>query len=280
MTRLLAVALLAVLLSSPGEASDALAFVTEVKGKGQITHDGSSKPAAVGGQLHAGDELAVTEGEVVLIYLSGRTVTVEAGARHQVKAGEQRDSALMGRVMDTLGEITGPQSEIDRPVVHGMARDLGGLEGALPANTLVSRTNFDFQWDPLEGVESYELTIRDDDGNVVHQQLVDGTHLSAAELELQRGKRYSWTVQESGSFVPRSSGKSWVEVVPVGQEERLGEDIGCFFEAERVLVAQREASGTLTPPEENLLHLAYSRMERWDKLPEPEEESAGQPSGD
>ena len=43
-------------------------------------------------------------------------------------------------------------------MVHGMARDLSQLEGALPANTLVSAPDFEFTWDAMEGAE-YQVVL-------------------------------------------------------------------------------------------------------------------------
>jgi len=277
-------------------AEEALAFVTEVKGAASIARAGGAREAAaMGSQLCAGDELSVTQGTAVLIYLSGRSVTVAKGQSHKVQKGEGRSSTLMGRVMDTLGEIAGPQGEAERPVVHGMARDLAGLTGALPANTVLSHPDFAFSWDWLEGVEEYEFTLESAKGEVLERRTVKGTQLPASELPLKPGKRYVWSVQETGTLLPRSSGKSWVKIATEAETAELRKTLqeiekayagetrdllqatnlyreGFYYEVERILVA-RQRQQPLSGIEGKMLMLSYVKMERWDRLPRPEEKA-------
>lgn len=272
------------------EGEEALAFVTEVEGSARIVRAGGvTEAAAMGGQLFSGDAIEATEGTAVLIYLSGRSVSVSAGSKHLVAGEQEKPSALMGRVMDTLGEIAGPQSEAERPVVHGMARDLTGLNGALPANSRISTPGFDFSWDPLEGATGYEFTLETPEGTVLATRALTETGLAAGELDLERGKRYVWGVKETGSFMPRSSGKSWVEIADEKQAKELACSLaeidssaaadtrdllkatslygeGFYFEAERVL-KDREGQCALTEIEAKVLAMAYVKMERWDRLP-------------
>ena len=285
-------AVLAFLIPQQGWAEDALAFVTEVSGQADVARsNGGSEAAAVGSQLFDGDAVDVSDGAAVLIYLSGRSVQVEAGSRHVVQGGTAESSELMGRVMNTIAEIAGPQSEADRPVVHGMARDLAGLQGALPANTRISDPDFSFSWDALEDVEEYEITLEDTAGNVVATKAVMGTSMRARQLPLQAGKRLVWYVQESGSFLPRSSGRSWFEIAGKEESAALGKALadidkvatgdaratlkainlyneGFYYESERMLKGA-EAKRPLSELESKLLNLAYVKMERWDRLPEP-----------
>ena len=282
-------------------AQDAVAFVTEVKGKAQITRaNGGSEVGAVGGQLFDGDTIDVSGGTAALIYLSGRSVEVTDGTKHVVKGISGGSSELMGRVMNTIAEIAGPQSEADRPVVHGMARDLAGLHGAMPANTQISDSDFTFKWDALEGVEEYEVTLEDTAGNVISTQIVSGTSIKARDLPLQTGKRFVWHVQETGSFLPRSSGRSWFEIAGKDDSKRVAKTLaeiekaasndaratlkaitlykdGLYYEAEQLL-KKAQAKRGLSTLETQLLNLAYIKMQRWDRLlppPAKEKEKVG-----
>ena len=245
--------------------------------------------AAMGAQLFAGDAIEAADGTSALIYLSGRSVSVSAGSSHQVQREQGTRSALMGRVMVTLGEIAGPQSEAERPVVHGMARDLTGLKGALPANSRVPSPDFGFSWDALEGAAGYEFKLETADGTVLATRETTETGLTAGDLGLERGKRYVWSVKETGSFMPRSSGKSWVEIADETQETELARTLaeidssaaedtrdllkatslygeGFYYGAERLLKA-REQTCPLTDIEAKVLAMAYVKMERWGRLP-------------
>lgn len=294
-------AVLALQIPTQAWGKEALAFVTEVNGEAQIARgSGAGEKAAVGSQLFDGDAVEVSDGNAVLIYLSGRSVEVGTGSRHAVQGGAAESSELMGRVMNTIAEIAGPQSEADRPVVHGMARDLAGLHGALPANTRILDPDFTFSWDALEDVEEYEIALEDTAGNVVATRTVTSTSIRARQLPLQSGKRFVWYVQETGSFLPRSSGRSWFEIAGKTESEKIGETLtdidklaageskatlkaislykeGYYYESERML-KDAEAKRPLTELESKLLNLVYVKMERWSRLPEPPaEEEAGEP---
>ncbi|MBT4504604.1 MAG: hypothetical protein HOC74_43160 [Gemmatimonadetes bacterium] len=291
-----AVGCLVLLMASAGEAGSGQAFIPEVTGKARVVKgDGGESPAAAGGELAIGDALHVDEGKAALIYLSGRAVEVGAGQVHEVRKGKGKESALMEKIAGTLGEIVGPQSEADRPVVHGMARDLGGITGALPVNTRLSREKFVFTWDALEDAEEFEFRLETEDGEVLTKKMVKGTRLDAKELKLKPGERYVWSVQETGSFLPRDSGKGWVEIASEKEAKELkkgmaaiessaeGESLpvlkaanfyreGYFYDAEQAL-RDLEGKRSLSHLEQKLLTMAYVKMERWDRLPESKEKA-------
>lgn len=277
-------------LMSDAGAAGALAFVTEVKGKATILRAADKvEEAKVGGQLGAGDKLRVDQGKAVLIYLSGRSVAVEEGKTHAVQQETGKPSPLMGRIKDTLDEIVGPGKEGQRPVVHGMARDLAGLSGALPANSRVSSADFAFTWDSLEGVAEYEFTLESAAGEVIEAQRVEGNRLKAGELNLVPGRRYVWKVEEIDSFLPRGSGKSWVLVAGKEDAEILRQTLKTideqysgetqtllkvtalfegefYYQAERLLVELQEKRA-LGETEQQILMAAYTRMGRLERLP-------------
>jgi hypothetical protein len=291
-----AVGCLVLLIVSAGDADSSQAFITEITGKARIVKaDGGESPAAAGGELAIGEALHVDEGKAALIYLSGRAVEVGAGQVHKVQKGKGKESALIEKIAGTLGEIVGPQNEADGPVVHGMARSLAGVTGALPANTRLSREKFTFTWDALEDAEEFEFTLETEDGEVLTKKMVKNTRLDAKDLKLKAGKRYVWSVQEAGSFIPRDSGKSWVEIAPKKEAKELkkamaaiessvkGETLpvlkaanlyreGFFYDAEQAL-SQLGKKRPLSHLEQKLLTMAYIKMERWDRLPESKEKA-------
>jgi len=295
------VGFLVLILVAGGHAEEAQAFVTAVKGNTLIGRVGGKEiPAQVGNQLYVGDELRVGEGKVTLIYLSGRSVNVGAGKTHLVKKGKDKASPLIGRIKDTLEEIAGPQKDAERPVVHGMVRAVAGLTGALPANSRVSSGNFSFEWDLLEGVEEYEFTLESAKGEVLIRRKVTGRKLAAEELGLKPGRRYVWKVEETDTFLPRSSGKSWVLVATPEAEgellrklDQVGEQYDeeskvvlqtaifyrgeFFFEAENLL---REVQGkrSLTEAEKKILMATYVEMKRWERLPADDTSETNSPT--
>lgn len=295
------VGFLVLTLVAGGYAEEAQAFVTAVKGNARVGRvDGKEISAQVGNPLYVGDELRVGEGEVTLIYLSGRSVNVGAGKTHAVKKGKDKTSPLIGRIKDTLEEIAGPQKDAERPVVHGMVRELAGLTGALPANSRVSSDKFSFEWDLLEGVEEYEFSLESAKGEVLVRRKVTGRRLAAEELGLKRGRRYVWKVEETDTFLPRSSGKSWVLVATPEDEgvllrelSQVGEQYDeetkvvlqtaifyrgeFFFEAEKLL---REVQGKrpLAEAEKKILRAIYVEMKRWEHLPADDMPKTGSPT--
>ena len=287
------IACLALAVCAPVYGAEALAFVTEIKGTAHIVRaDGKKETADIGGQLYVGDSLKADKGKAVLIYLSGRSVDVAAGQTHAVRSEQAESSKLLGRVMNTLVEIAGPLDETNRPVVHGMARDLVGVTGALPANTRISKMDFLFSWDAHEEVAAYDFTLETAEGEVLVTKTVQGTQLSAADLGIKPGKRYMWEVVETESFVPHGSGKSWIEVATKEHTAQLNETFslieknysgdtatlfkatnyfreGFLFETERSMASLKEKR-PLSSIENKLLMLSYLKMERWDRLSAPE----------
>ena len=287
-------AYLAMAVYAPVYGAEALAFVTEIKGEAHIARgDGKEEAADIGDQLYVGDSLKADKGNAVLIYLSGRSVDVTAGQTHAVQGEQAESSKLLGRVMNTLVEIAGPLDENKRPVVHGMARNLTGVTGALPANTRISKMDFLFSWDAREAVTAYDFTLETAEGEVLATKTVQGTQLSAADLGLEPGKRYMWEVVETESFVPHGSGKSWVEIATKEHTAQLNETFslieknysgdtatlfkatnyfreGFLFETERSIIALKEKR-PLSSIENKLLMLSYIKMERWDRLSAPKE---------
>jgi hypothetical protein len=290
MRRTLNLGLVAILgLCSSVTAAEVIAFVAEVSGAGQVVRAaGAKEPLEVGAQLFEGDKVKVKDGRTNLVFLSGRSVKVKAGDSYAVKGATSQNSALVSRIAETLGEIAGPQSELDRPAVHGMAREMGGLHGALPANTRLLEGLFAFSWDPLPDLKQYEFTLETSAGGENLNRKVHGTEVAA---HLQAGKRYHWSVSEEGDFVPRTSGRMWVEVVTDEEAEAMQQALdqlekeyagrtlelmrlaalfreGYYFEVARLL-GPRAKDEELDPVEKRLLAAAFAKMERWERLQGP-----------
>ena len=282
---------LALLLTfSQSPAEDALAFVTEAKGQAVVVRaKGAQEAAAVGGQLFAGDEVKVSEGKVVIVYLSGRSVEVAAGAPHKVQAETGGGSGQMKRLMDTLGEMVGAADETDRPVVHGMARNLP-LTGASPANTRMSSTDFVFSWDALEGAEAYDFTLASSEGEALATRRLEGASLPAGSLGLEPGKRYVWSVM-ADFLIPHSTADNWVQVASREEKAQLDASIrevekaysgttqfllkaatfykgGYYSEAQAILVSLKGREDVSSA--QKMLKLIQSKMTKRDPLSSPE----------
>lgn len=282
-TVLAAVALFAV--AEPVKA-DVVAFLAEVSGKGQVKRAaGGQEKLSMGQQLYAGDTVNLKEGRASLVFLSGRSVAVEAGSPYAVRGAVAQKSPLVSRIAETLGEIAGPQSELDRPAVHGMARDMGGLHGALPANTRLLDGLFAFSWDPLPDLQEYVFTLETSADGGRLQRKVRGREVVA---HLQAGKRYHWSVAEEEDFVPRTSGRMWVEVATEAEAQAMrrvleqleSEYAGRTLELMRLAALFREGyyfevvsaleprarAGKLEKVENRLFGASFAKMERWDRL--------------
>ena len=283
----------ATLLVGPGWTEEPLAFVVEVEGDAVIQRlEGEAEAAQLGLHLSAGDRVKVKEGHAILVYLSGRDVKIEPEVEHIVEEKGEESSNLVARLGSTLVEIVGPQSEEEMPAVHGMVRAMG-LEGGLPANTRLSTTDFSFSWKGIEGVTEYAFTLNSDSGQVLYSTTVQGTDIAAAELGLQSGASYVWSVGAQAGFMALESGALTLHmasdteraaiVAAVAQIEKKYTDAarhilqalayydgGFYYEASRVLLKWR-AEKNAAHAAEKMLRAVYAKMGRLEHLPEPGE---------
>lgn len=203
------------------QSAEVLALVTESGPEAQIKRQAGGVEAAVAGsRLVAGDEVRALKGEVGLIYLSGRLIKLAEGDKHAVTPETSTPAPLVVRLKETLEEID--QSTGKEPTVHGMARSLGQINGARPANTWVSGTDFSFSWDGEEGRDRYEFSLETSEGKALRRVVVKGHTLAAKGLDLERGRRYLWSVSDAQGFVPRNTGTHWLEVAGDQAAKEIG----------------------------------------------------------
>ena len=266
-------------------AENAVAFVTEVEGEVRVKHPkGISEVAELGTQLVVGDEVEAGKGRAIILFLSGRSVTLGEGMACKIEESSDHPAKLMARAVNVLDEMVRPE-DMARPMVLGMSRDLG-IPGMLPAHTRISTTDFPFIWDAVKGIEAYEFSLESIEGEVLFQRTTGTNHLSSRRCTLEYGRSYMWSVAVSSLL---SSEKNRIDIVSreeaaeldsVVQEIEKGyggttRDLlkatvyyegGYYYEAERVLVGLRE-----TPRVQDMLLALYRKMERWERLPEPEQ---------
>ena len=199
--------------------ADAVAFVTSVEGKAVIERrSGDLEAAALGSQLFRGDRIKAVDGPAALVYLSGKSETVKAGKSHKIGKSKKDTSELMGRVLATLGEVAGPQSEANLPQVHGMARDL--RLAAEPSNTRLATAEFSFAWNAVPGVDEYEFSIVDKAGKKRSRYVKDNV-VRARDFFLKPGERYSWSVRGRDSLVPTESGSRWIYIATADEVKQM-----------------------------------------------------------
>ena len=285
----LLISLLGAGLSEARSDEEAVAFVTETSVSGVVSRvDGTSEEVQLGSQLAPGDEVSVTEGQVVLIYLSGGTVMVEPGSSHTVTVGEESESPLIARLSSTLSEIASPLDEEGAPTVQGMARGLA-ISGTSPANSLVASADFAFTWNALEGVSEYVVELSGVTGSSKQSKVVSATGSQATAFSIVPGERYTWTVRESVMMMPRSSNPVWFEVADSAAARSVSEkietielaytghtrdllqavayyDAGYYYDAERLLQVLMEA-GSVKAQVQPLLFRIYAKTGRLDQLP-------------
>lgn len=214
--------LLAVLAAASGGHSEApvAALVAGVSGSVRLARAGGpSSPARVGVPLYLGDSVVVSAGTAEVIEISGRLVTVFDSAAYVARVPSANAAGLLNRIGDTVAEIVGPQDDADRPVVHGMARELEQLAGARPAATKVRGTEFRFEWEAPAGVSQFDFTLKRD-GAVVARQRLTSPGVDAAAMALGPGV-YHWQAEAVGPIVRVSTGRRWVQVVDADEAKRI-----------------------------------------------------------
>jgi hypothetical protein len=165
------------------------------------------------------------------------------------------------------------------------------LRGGLPANTRLSTTDFSFSWKGIEGVAEYTFTLSSDSGQVLYATTVQGTDLEAADLGLQPGASYVWSVGAQAGFMALESGAISLHMATAAERAAIGAtvaqiekkyagaarhilqalayyDSGFYYEAARVLLKWSAAKNAARPADK-MLRAVYAKMGRLEHFPEP-----------
>ena len=209
--RALSLVVMTLLLPLDGHCATPAAFLSEAAGEVVVSPvNGASQRGTLGLPLASGDTVQVARGKAVVVYLSGRTVEVVPAARHVIGAEHAQASALMARIGATLGEMAAPGEGDAAPAVHGMARDMA-IGNLRPANSRVLGPEFELTWDAAGEATAYEVTVAAQ-GQAAHTAAVAEASITASQLGMRPGSRYTWQVKAEGGLIARTSAEVWLEV--------------------------------------------------------------------
>ena len=162
-----------------------------------------------------------------------------------------------------------------------------------PANSLIASSSFTFKWEELKGAKEYVVELSGTDGSAKQSKVVSTPGLESSVFTILAGKRFTWSVRENVSVMPRSSSRVWFEVADSTQVRAVSEKIraieslfdgdasillkaaayygdGYYHAAEQQLLSRTETADEreqVLP----LLHRIYAKTGRLDLLPQTTE---------
>ncbi len=228
-----------VILSSTAIVADdtsALGMISQLQGQVYIERGSSRSAAKLADLLFPGDRLTTAAGRVSFLFCptssvfsvpERATVEVEAGGVKTVKGAapaKAQAKCLLPRIAlgsESLERFGGLRARSEVP----MALYLGGpVTTERPA----------FEWEPVEGAQSYRLTLRDENGEVQIWQTNTATAGAAYPESLAPlGKnRYEWEVAAMAGRSTIARGMASFEVKPKPDLSKAPADSG-----ERLLLA-------------------------------------------
>jgi hypothetical protein len=199
------------LLVAPLTAQDPVALLIRVQGEVNVRHgDGAPTPASVGEQMFVGDGLIPSAGaRAILITRTGaQQVVTEQTTLEEPRGAGNPD--IFARAMSTLAQAA--TADATAGGRQGMIRPIPGASSLVsPRNgLLVESVRPTFQWTATTD-QTYDLMLRKLDGGrpEIFEVGTDTVFVLPADVELERGAEYAWTVFVGG----RRGGR------PVAQQE-------------------------------------------------------------
>jgi hypothetical protein len=189
-------------LCAPAGASEPVAIVYSLSGEASLAAPGTARrPLRLFDRLSAGTKVEVGTGSrVALAFVNGRRY--ELGEQSGVKIGTKDLVSRSGPVR-TLPRVPplprlAPIAAEDRPgaragAVRVRAERIAGLYPRDGAASLADRARLVFR--PFEGVERYQVEVRDDHGRTIYQVEVDTSQVLVPTGILQPGTSYYWAVR-------------------------------------------------------------------------------------
>ena len=206
-------------------ARGATGVLLAVKGEVSVTVNRVSLPARTGLRLAPGNVVTSRGGTAVLLLSDGKALAVKAGNQYTLPADENegaRDPLVVG-LMDILREMASrgsaasegkaPEAEKEIPVHY-------------PCNSFVPPGEIRFEWEPMPGVEAYEIDLKAPLPAYAYSFAAgrgEGkTLLPAQAPPLLPGVRYYWKVKSSRGTAEDvlSSAVHWFALLEPGEEVR------------------------------------------------------------
>ncbi len=178
-------------------------MILQTNGEVFVESESVRNAARLGNLLNAGDQLIVSSGGATFLFCpSQEKVTLSGGTSVQFSSdsielvtGETPQTESVGRC--ALPRVSLGQASLER--VGGL-RARGHPAIVLYVGGTISQTHPLFQWQPIEGSDSYQLRLKNEMGIPVWEQSTTSTSVAYPESRaaLAEGKEYQWEVQALG----------------------------------------------------------------------------------
>ena len=196
------------LFMAPGEsraenAKEPAAILTMASGEVTITRDGKTMKGTFGETLMAGDVVETgAKSEASMFFENGQIYELSPGDRITVKARPAQDLG---------GDLIAQVSDAASGGLDRFANTSSGEEGLAALPTLRSGSNDDtpdpinprnslimpekplFEWEPVEDVLEYRITLSAGDNKISHG--TEETQWIPSDHEFQSGERWGWSVE-------------------------------------------------------------------------------------
>ena len=212
----LAVVLTLILVVAPAGAADGVLLA--VSGEVEVEAHGAGRPAKAGLRLKPGDRVTSGGGEASGILEDGRMFRVVQGEAYTVPGDRVTGPAgtLASRLMDTIRETV---SRARGPIAGGPERNDRGIRLLYPHNARLLPGDVRFEWEPVEGVDRVEITVKSvypaTKRTFASTGGESGAFLPLEAPPLVPGVRYYWKAEgiEAGTGDRQASELAWFSVL-------------------------------------------------------------------
>ena len=212
----LAAVLCWLLAAAPAAAAEGVLLA--VSGSVEVVAHGAGRPAKTGIRLKPGDRVASGGGEASGILEDGRMFRVAQGEAYTVPGDRATGPAgrLASRLMDTIRETV---SRAQGPIAGAPEPGDRRIRLLYPHNARLLPGDVRFEWEPVEGVDRVEITVKS--VYPARKQVFASTGGEAGAFpplgapSPVPGVRYYWKVEgiETGTGDRRASELAWFSVL-------------------------------------------------------------------
>ena len=175
-------------------------MILQTRGEVFVENEAVRNVARLGELLQAGDQMIVSSGGATFLFCpSQEKVTLSGGTSIQLTSDSIGLVSGDAPQRESIGGCALPRVALGRASLERM----GGLRARgyppiiLYVGGVISQARPLFQWEPIEGSGSYQLTLRSELGVTVWEESTTSTSLAYPEsmAALEEGGDYQWEVQ-------------------------------------------------------------------------------------